>query len=119
MVKIGRKNKITTPSLKMEKTMKKYFILVALLIVPFICFAEGANWDNDLGGFNGIRDYVGQHDGHYYRENPIGIGADLVVWKSDSKWIDEVVVESRMDLANEEFSTFAVARIDVFSWFKK
>lgn len=44
----------------------------------------------------------------------IGIGADVVVYKSSNPLIEEVTIENRYDVDNQEFRIFGVVRVDLF-----
>ena len=48
-----------------------------------------------------------------------GIGADLVIYKTDSPLLREVVLENRYDIDNGEYRIFGVAKIDLWDAIKK
>ena len=43
-----------------------------------------------------------------------GIGADVVVYKGTTPYIEEVVIENRYDINNDEFRVYGVVRVDLF-----
>lgn len=53
-------------------------------------------------------------------ENPVGVGADLVLWTNEShKLKPELSNESRWDFNNREFTNYTVVKLDVFNWLKQ
>lgn len=105
---------------------KKFGLLMVLVIVlamlaPFVCFADntgGAGWDNDLGGFNGIRNYVGGH-GHEYANTQrakrfaVGVGVDVIVHEraeSQNNLTPLITtLETKWDIANKNGGAYLVA----------
>lgn len=47
-----------------------------------------------------------------------GIGADIVIYKTDSPLLREVVIENRYDIDNSEYRVYAVAKVDLFDAIK-
>lgn len=95
-------------------------LALALLFISPIMAEEtgGADWDNDLTPFNGVRDYVAGHDHEVEeREVELGAGLDVIVYQSDisNLFPEEVTVEGRYDFNNEEGSVYLVAKYNLFS----
>ena len=111
-------------------------ILFVSGIVAFAGDTSGANWDNDLGWGNGIRDYAAGH-GHdtncdyvdKYSEyepkrgTPVGIGLDLVVYEFEGMvqqyGLDSIEVQQKYDLNNNEYSVFGVCKVNLWRAGKK
>lgn len=93
----------------------KIFLVFAVCILCFgVAMAEDtgkSNPDYDLGFVNKLIN----HD-HFYekfdRDNPVGIGTDILVYEDKDSWFEAVNLELKGDLVNKEFSAFAVAKID-------
>lgn len=53
---------------------------------------------------------------HADRDDPAGVGADVVIWQSSNSeaLLEEVVTEYRYDANNKEHSVFGVFRINLF-----
>lgn len=71
-----------------------------------------AQWDNGLGVIGDLL----QHDHKVAdRDNPVGMGADVTVFKTNGV-LEEVNIEVRGDFVNEEVSVYAVAKIDLWGF---
>ena len=68
---------------------------------------------NETGAANHSHNY-----NHSDRDNPMGIGADFVVYQTESKNVG-VEIQEKYDFANRENSVYVVAKINVFDMFKK
>lgn len=115
--------------------MKKLVILAIVLFVlaTGISFAEetsGATYTSPNGEINqNFVDYINEQEcidhthlyeqaEQYDRDNPLGVGADIVVWQNEAKTVG-VEVQEKYDFANEENSAFAVVKLNVWDMFKK
>ena len=58
----------------------------------------------------------------YYdaQEDPMGVGADVVLWQNSAEKpiIQEVVAEVKQDIHNEQLSVFGVVRVNLWEMFK-
>ncbi|MFC1709497.1 hypothetical protein ACFL2J_05555 [Candidatus Omnitrophota bacterium] len=115
--------------------MGRRFILAVLIVMLMlgVAFADettgGANhnspngkaqWLADLNNKQQYTDHTHQYDALEEREDPLGVGADVVVYEDenpDAK-LEEVTVEVRHDFENEETAVFAVVRWNIFKFFK-
>jgi hypothetical protein len=98
---------------------------------------SGTNWESQgivnpsdstdvLATSSEVNDYLNEtgaaNHSHNYnqpdRDNPMGIGADLVVYQTESKNVG-VEIQEKYDFANKENSVYVVAKINVFDMFKK
>ncbi|MCX5704137.1 MAG: hypothetical protein NT066_06595 [Candidatus Omnitrophica bacterium] len=61
------------------------------------------------------------HDIDLSRDPEMGLGVDLVLWQNENvkPVIEEVVLQGKYDIQNEESSGYLVARINLFNWTKK
>jgi len=107
-----------------------------LILAVFICvcfyiptaYAEGYEVSNDCGFFETTSKQGHEHCyndtdtiHHDDRDDPAGVGADVVVWQNDTDkltFIEEVVAEYRYDINNEEHSIFGVVRINLWEKIK-
>ena len=101
--------------------MKKLIVFVGLMFVASPVFAE--NTGNTLFHSHSIpnsafTDEVGTDFNTQRQEFGYGVGADVVVYKSPSKWLDAVEVQGRYDVALRETRVFAVAKIDLWDAIK-
>ena len=116
--------------------MKKILALVLMMVlIAPVVFADdtsGATYNSPNGYLDGIEDILNEQecidhthsyrkDDAYNRDNEVGIGIDLVVYKNQDKdaLLDEVVIQEKYDFGNEENSIYAVARIDLFGFLTK
>jgi hypothetical protein len=55
------------------------------------------------------------------RDPELGVGLDVVVWqsKAENPVVEEVVVEGKYDIQNEESSAYVVARVNLFELLSK
>lgn len=58
------------------------------------------------------------------KESPMGVGVDLIVWqldqeKSPKNLIEQVSIQEKYDIANNENTVYAVATVNLFKLFKK
>ena len=67
---------------------------------------DGVNGTNGKDGINGTN---AEHNDWGY-----GVGADIVVFKSNNPIFEEVTIEPRYDIENEETRVFAVVRVDLW-----
>lgn len=105
--------------------MKYVVILLGLLLICSPVLANetgGADWggvtppafaDLLVGHTHDYSDQIGQE-----RESPLGIGLDVVVYESDKWYLEEVAVESRFDLENNENAVFFVAKANLWKLLK-
>ena len=97
--------------------MKKFVLLIALMLLCVPVMADdtsGAIWNGQAPA--GLLDYYAGHNHAYEqadRDNPLGLGLDLIVYKSDDWYLNQVSVETRFDLANDEQAVFFVAELDL------
>ena len=98
--------------------MKKFILIGLIIFNSAIVMASQTSVENGSSVQGG-----GLHS-HEYTDNvggagedertPYGIGADIVVLKTDTSLFEEVAVEPRYDLNNNEWSVYAVARVDLW-----
>ena len=107
--------------------------IAILLISGVMAMAEtttGANWNEDLGWANDLRDYVAGHDhgytdryNDYERNNPIGLGLDVIVYEFDGVFqqygLDTVEVQQKFDFNNTEYSVYGVVKVNAWRPLKK
>ena len=120
--------------------MKKLLVLVAMLVfVVSFAYAEEtspANWDNNLGSLgNYLRDKADGHT-HDYTDNDTitrpdqnyeyGVGIDVIIYESDPNRTkakkllpDAVEVQNKYDFGNQNFSTYVVAKYNLWKAIKK
>lgn len=122
--------------------MKVLVLLLAFVLVCSFAVAEETSpaiWDNSLGTIgNKVRECTSGHIHDYtdndtiYQDNDVtpdfayGAGVDLVVYESNpdrtgiQKFIpDSVEVQGKYDFANENGSTFVVARYNIWKLLTK
>lgn len=46
-----------------------------------------------------------------------GIGADVVVYKNRSLYLDELRIDGRYNIEHRETTAYVVAKVDLFDWF--
>ncbi len=94
--------------------MKKLVLvsLLLLLCVPAFAFGDPCS---GIGGavLNSCIDFPADNDTIYERENPMGIGMDIILHKSDAWYASQVTAETRFDLENDEQSVFFVCTMDL------
>ena len=105
--------------------MKSLIILaiLALAVMPLAIADDtgGADWNNDLGISNNVRDYTAGHNHSYDEPFRAGIGVDLVVYENEEKGLlpDAVTIENKLDLNNGSGSVYIVARFNIWERFFK
>ena len=100
-------------------------ILIACIAIMCLCSvgqaadSGGAQWGNDLGPWAGyFRDTVAKHK-HPTRDNPVGIGLDLILYENKKVLLEpQLVVESKYDFVNEEAAVFGVVKVNLWKFFK-
>lgn len=102
--------------------MKKTILVFAVLFLSAVGVrAEkqtgDSNWGTPVPSLNEFLNENADHTHDNGRENPVGIGADITVLKTEGI-LEEVNVEIRGDFVNEETSVYAVAKFDLFGWLK-
>ena len=104
----------------MSKKMCIFIAVIAIIFIPFVCFADntgGADWDNDLGGLNGIRNYGVGH-GHQYANTQrakrfaVGLGGDFIFSRRSETQNNltplVTTLETRWDIANKNGGAYLV-----------
>ena len=89
--------------------MKKLVMLFALLLLAVPAFASYQSCPTPGVPSETYTDNDTQRQKWGY-----GIGADVVVYKTDSPYLTEVTVEPRYDIENRETRVFAVAKVDLW-----
>ena len=100
-------------------------IAVAFVLPAFADDTSQADWNKNLGGANGIREYVAGHNHSYEEYDPeyeAGIGVDLIIFRDqgDRALVPDVVtVENKWDFSNENGAVYVVASYDLSSLWQK
>ena len=111
------------------------FTLAMLLVLCFTSFAlaaetSGPTYTSPNGEINqefpGLLDCINNQDyiqhTHQYdkddRDNPVGLGVDVIVYQNEAKNI-AVEVQEKYDVANEENSIYAVMKLNLFEMLTK
>ena len=106
--------------------MKYVLLFVGLLLICSPVLAGetgGADWQGLVP--DPFADVLLSHNHNYTdeigveRESPLGLGLDVVVYESDKWWLEEVSVESRFDLENNENAVFFVGKLNAWKLLKK
>jgi len=107
-------------------------MLAMLLVVCFTGFAlaaetSGPTYTSPNGTINqefldciNNQNYI-QHTYQYDkddRDNPVGLGVDVIVYQNEAKNI-AVEVQEKYDVANEENSIYAVMKLNLFEMLTK
>jgi len=91
--------------------MRKLIALLAILMlvsVPaFTCYEEYCESEEPS-----VTNITNINNELMDRDNPGGLGLDIVVYESDIWWAEQVTVEARFDLENEEEAVFFVTKIN-------
>jgi hypothetical protein len=72
----------------------------------------------DFIDFVNEQEYIDHsHDVDLERDPEMGLGVDLVVWQNGKpeQLVEEVVIQGKYDLNNEESSAYVVARVNLFA----
>lgn len=103
--------------------MKAVIIALALLFVCGVAIAgdtEGAkNFSPPIFNdwLNHNHEYVDQYN-DYERENPKGVGLDVVVYEAEGmlqNWgVDAIEVQQKYDFPNKEYSLFGVVKVNPY-----
>ena len=107
--------------------MKKWILavlLVLLFAVPAI--ADNTGRGNYTTPVNGFTNFMNTNDKFYHnheydkydRDNPIGVGVDLVLLETDGV-LESVEVQNKYDFANKEYSGFVVGQFNLFRLLSK
>ena len=119
--------------------MKLLALIVAILLVAGVAYAEdtsGATYtgNSDCKGCTNLAEFLNEQDcidhSHQYEKEEtdyaLGVGVDLVVYQADpertgaKKLIpDAVEVQNKYDFANENGSTYVVAKYNIWDLFQK
>ena len=95
--------------------MKKLLLILAVMMLAAIPAHANFSCDSEIGNaiLNKCVVHPPDQDTIFERENPLGVGVDLVIYEGNHPLLEEVTVEARFDLENEEESVFFVARVNV------
>lgn len=97
--------------------MKKVALIVALMLVSTLAYAESTG--TTLWHKHSIPDEAFDLGPDTQRQDfGYGVGADVVVFKSGSNWIEEVTIEPRYDIELRETRVFGVVRVDLWDALK-
>lgn len=85
------------------------------------------NWESQLECGDALNEYLdesGALDHNHSldltdRENPTGVGVDVIVYENEESAFEKVTIESKYDFNNNEGSVFAVCTFNLFKMFKK
>ncbi len=112
--------------------MKTVILITMCLAIATVCYAEttgGQNFsspngcvDDDFIAFLNDQEYI-DHNHQYVvpetdRNDPYGIGADVIIWENESKNV-ALEVQGKYDYPNKETSGFLVAKINLWEMLKK
>lgn len=92
--------------------MKKLMMIVALMLVSVSAYAE--NTGTTFFHNHTIPDSAFVDKDTQRQDFGYGVGADVVVFKSGSNWIEEITVEPRYDIELRETRVFGVVRVDLW-----
>ena len=116
--------------------MKKLIVIAVLMVfaMSISVFADtttGADWNNDLGFLNGVREHASGHDHGYIDNNTwrekrgiaAGIGLDVTVYEFDGivqEWgADSIEVQQKYDINNNEYSGYIVCQLNAWRVIEK
>ena len=109
--------------------MRYLVIMLAVVVLMFgVAYADqtsGATYTSPNGevceefiDFVNEQEYIDHtHKVDLERDPEMGLGVDLVVWQNENEKpvLEEVVIEGKYDIQNEESSAYVVARVNLFN----
>ncbi len=113
--------------------MKKIIMLLVVMVmlisgIVYAAETSGATYNSPNGYADGLATWLNDQEyidhNHQYampeteRNDPYGVGADVIVWQSESKNV-AVEVQAKYDIPNKETSGFVVAKLNLFEILKK
>lgn len=112
----------------------RYLVIVLALVAVLmfgVAYAEqssGATYNSPNGevsqdfiDFVNEQEYIDHtHDVDISQEPAMGLGVDAVLWQNEKKepFLEEVVLQGKYDLNNENSSLYVVARVNLFQMTK-
>jgi hypothetical protein len=104
--------------------MRKLLLICCIL---FVCAwgttAYAGGYEDPCDSYKGkyLNECADNAVHHDHRDNPLGIGADVVLWQNETDkvtFIEEVVAEVRHDFENQETSVYGVVRVNLWQKIK-
>lgn len=103
--------------------MKKWYIVLMIvaifILMAGVSFAEdnstaNADYEYPCINYHGILDHTHQYQAPDKVQDPLGIGADVKVYKfSELNPLDSVNIEGKYDIQNNGYSVYAVLHLDL------
>ncbi len=82
---------------------------------------DGIDGQDGADGLDGTNGSDGEDGDIGKRHTPYGVGIDLTVWENDNEdaTVENVEIQNKYDLENDDYSVFAVVQLNVWKMFQK